>query len=274
MNSIFVANKPLFISSNHYLNRLKRKYKTKKMGFSGTLDPFATGCLIIATGQYPKLFPYLKKTPKNYTATIWLGAVSSSLDIENIVSINEAEKLHEDKIKEVLDNLVGKQKYLPPKYSAKKIDGQRAYKLAREEIDFELKYVTSTIYDVTFINYNHPFISLNITVSEGSYIRSLAQIVLEKLESVGTLSYLKREYEGKFLFDNENFLDIMKFLDLPHNVYLGEKELFFNGKPLDITQFQTKKQGKYIIEFEDFFSIIEIESSGHISYILNRVEKC
>lgn len=274
MNSIFVANKPLFISSNQFLNNLKKKYKTKKMGFSGTLDPFACGCLIIATGQYPKLFNYIKKTPKNYTATIWLGAQSSSLDIENIISIEETNKLHEKIVLETLEDIKGELSYLPPKYSAKKIDGQRAYTLARNDIDFELKKITSTIYDIKLINYNHPYITFNITVSEGAYIRSIAQIILEKLNTVGTLSYLKREYEGEFLFNNEKKLDIIKFLDLPHNVFFGSKELFINGKVLNLDEFENKKQGKYIIEFEDFFSIISIDESGLISYILNRVEKC
>ena len=70
-NMLFVANKPMFISSNKFLNQLKRKYDIKKMGFSGTLDPFAKGCLIIASGQYTKLFNYLKKTPKTYITTLF-----------------------------------------------------------------------------------------------------------------------------------------------------------------------------------------------------------
>ena len=74
------------MSSNSYLNRIKRKYKNKKAGFSGTLDPFAKGCLIVAFGQYSKLFNYLEKTPKSYRTTIWLGASSESLDLENIHS--------------------------------------------------------------------------------------------------------------------------------------------------------------------------------------------
>jgi len=79
-NKLFVVNKPLHISSNFYLRKIKRKYKVKKAGFSGTLDPFACGCLIVAFGQYSKLFQFLKKTPKKYRATIWLEAISDSLD--------------------------------------------------------------------------------------------------------------------------------------------------------------------------------------------------
>ena len=89
----------MFISSNFYLNRFKRALKNKKAGFSGTLDPFAKGCLIVAFGQYAKLFKYLAKTPKTYKAVIWLGVSSESLDIERIQNIDIVEKQKDNKIK-------------------------------------------------------------------------------------------------------------------------------------------------------------------------------
>ena len=238
MNRLFVVKKPVFISSNFYLNRIKRKYNTKKAGFSGTLDPFACGCLIVAFGQYSKLFRYLKKTPKSYRATIFLGAVSNSLDIENVEVLSaKCEVLSEEKIKEQLLSLVGTLEYLPPKYSAKKIDGQRAYTLARSGTEFDMKKITSQVYDVKFINYCHPFITFDITVSEGSYIRSMAQILLERLGEVGTLSYLERLYEGQFYFDDEKALNPLAYLDLPLNNYTGTKEWFDLGKKLSIEYF-------------------------------------
>ena len=99
MNRLFVVKKPVFISSNSYLKKIKWKYKNKKAGFSGTLDPFACGCLIVAFGQYPKLFRYLKKTPKTYRTTIWLDVLSDSLDIENIEHQTRISKLNESDIK-------------------------------------------------------------------------------------------------------------------------------------------------------------------------------
>ncbi|HHB95239.1 MAG TPA: tRNA pseudouridine(55) synthase TruB, partial [Campylobacterales bacterium] len=134
-NRLFVVNKPIFKSSNRYMGYVKRKYNTKKVGFSGTLDPFATGCLIVATGQYTKLFQYLKKTPKAYSATLWLGANSSSLDIENIDSIKETKEFTIDEVYKALESLRGELIYYPPKFSAKKVNGKRAYDLAREGKD-------------------------------------------------------------------------------------------------------------------------------------------
>lgn len=271
MNRLFVVKKPVFISSNFYLNRVKRKYKTKKAGFSGTLDPFACGCLIVAFGQYSKLFRYLKKTPKSYRATIFLGAVSDSLDIENVkVLSDKSEVLSEEIIRQKLQSLLGSLEYLPPKYSAKKIDGKRAYNLARDGVDFDMKKITSFVYDVKFINYCHPFITFELTVSEGSYIRSMAQILLEKLQRVGTLSYLQRLHEGEFFYDEEKSLNPLEYLDLPRNNYTGTKEWFDLGKKLDINYFETKENGEYLIVFDTFFAVIAIENM-EAKYILNKV---
>ena len=271
MNKLFVVNKPLHISSNFYLRKIKRKYKTKKAGFSGTLDPFACGCLIVGFGQYTKLFQFLKKTPKTYKATIWLGATSNSLDNENItIQQLQPTKLKENKIILAIKELVGSLEYLPPKYSAKKIDGKRAYDLARAGEDFAMKMVKSQVYDVKFINYNHPFITFDITVSEGSYIRSIAQILLERLDSIGTLSYLERLSEGEFRFENQKPLNPLDYLDLKQNIYYGDKQWFSLGKKLNIDYFKIKDDGKYLVVFDDFFSIIKIENQK-INYILNKV---
>ncbi len=271
MDRLFVVKKPLNISSNFYLSRIKRKYKEKVAGFSGTLDPFACGCLIVAFGKYPQLFRFLKKSPKTYRATIWLDAISPSFDTENIENIVINPKtLDEIKIREELQNLIGTLHYLPPKYSAKNIDGKRAYEMARDGVDFEMKQVTSEIYDVKFINYNHPFISFDITVSEGSYIRSISQILLDKLERIGTLSYLERINEGNFRFDNERALNPLHYLNPPINKYTGSKEWFILGKRLNLEYFQTKDDGEYVIVFDDFFSIIEIKE-GVPKYLLNRI---
>jgi tRNA pseudouridine55 synthase len=279
LNRLFVVKKPIFLSSNFYLRKIKRKYKVKKAGFSGTLDPFACGCLIVAFGQYSKLFQYLKKTPKAYRATIFLGAQSDSLDIENIkVQHNNSEVLSQKDILDKLQSLKGDLEYLPPKYSAKKIDGQRAYDLARSGQEFEMKKVISRVYDIKLIHYCHPFITFEIEVSEGSYIRSIAQILLEKLNRVGTLTYLERLYEGAFYYDNEKALDPIPYIDLPRNNYTGSKEWFELGKKLDIEYFEIQDDGEYLIVFpkesdehkDAFLAVIEIKDKK-IKYLLNKV---
>ena len=270
LNKLLVVNKPMFRTSNSYLNQIKRKYKNKKAGFSGTLDPFACGCLIVAFGQYSKLFNYMQKTPKTYRTVIWLGATSESLDTENIIDIKDEKKLDENHLKEEIKNLVKTHDYYPPKFSAKKIDGKRAYDRARNGEEFEMKKSSMTIYNTKFISYRHPFITFEATVSEGSYIRSLAQILLKKFDVEGTLSYLNRLNEGKFYFENEKDLNPLNFIDLEENIYSGEKNYFQDGKIISIDFLDKKEEGEYIIKFDDFFSIIQIKEN-EVKYLLNKV---
>jgi tRNA pseudouridine55 synthase len=272
MNRLFVVDKPIFVSSNRYMNVIKRRYNVKKVGFSGTLDPFATGCLIVATGQYTKLLPYLKKTPKTYRATLWLGASSPSLDIENVLSVKPVEPLKETLVRDAIASLRGEITYLPPKYSAKKIDGKRAYDLAREGKEVTLKTVTSTVYAITLLHYNHPFVTFEATVSEGTYIRSLGAIIAEKLGIEATLSALRRLREGDFAPNGEKPIDPFLHLALPRNRYEGKSDYLEAGKKLSISYFERKENGMYLVETDRYFSIIEI-ADGTVRYKLNRIEK-
>jgi len=251
---------------------VKRKYGTKKVGFSGTLDPFATGCLIVATGQYTKLFQYLNKTPKSYKATLWLGANSPSLDIEKVDSIKNVPAFSQERIEEVLHTLKGELTYYPPKFCAKKINGKRAYELARAGEEVELKTITSTIYDIKLINYNHPFIHFEAKVSEGTYIRSLGSLIADKLGVDGTLSSLHRIHEGQFSYDEEKALDPFTHLALPSNKYMGEEDDMELGKKLTVVHFKTKSNGVYLVETTNFFSIVEILDE-EVKYRFNRIPK-
>jgi len=272
LNRLFVVNKPIFRTSNGYMGQIKRKYHTKKVGFSGTLDPFATGCLIVATGQYTKLFQYLEKTPKSYKATLWLGANSPTLDIEKVDSIKEVTTFSTAQIEHVLASLKGECTYYPPKFCAKKIDGKRAYELMREGKEVALKQITSTIYQITLLHYTHPFIHFEATVSEGTYIRSLGALISDQLGVDGTLSSLHRIHEGKFYFNHEKALNPFEHLAIANNTYSGEESYLELGKKLSIEYFSQKEDGVYLVETSHFYSIIEIKE-GRVSYRLNRIEK-
>jgi len=278
LNLLFVANKPMYISSNKFLNQLKRKYGIKKMGFSGTLDPFACGCLIIASGQYTKLFRFLQKTPKTYIATLMLGAYSPTLDIEKIETIQTLKPFEKKQITETLNSFLGRQKQLPPKYSAKKINGQRAYKIREKveggrEKEFLNKEIEIEIFDIELINYSHPFITFKTSVSEGTYIRTLGYDIAQKLGVQGTLTYLERVNEGKFRYECEKFLNPLEYLDLEENIYLSDKKNLLLGKKLNINDFKIKKNGQYYVKYDNFFAIIEIKDNN-VTYILNRIELC
>ncbi|WP_321779136.1 tRNA pseudouridine(55) synthase TruB [Sulfurimonas sp.] len=274
MNRLFVANKPTGISSNHFLSSLKRKYKTKKAGFTGTLDPFAKGVLIVGFGSHTKLFRFLNKTPKKYRATLWLGAKSDSLDTERIEHVEILKEFNHAKIQEVVESLKGDLIYEPPIFSAKRIEGQRAYDLARAGKKFTLNKINSSIYESKLINYSHPFVTFQTTVSEGTYIRSLGLIIAKKLGvEYGSLSALQRLNEGQFTYDGEKALDIKKSLNIKQNFYLGNSDNLKYGRVLALDDLDIKKDGYYWIDNGDNISIINIQNNI-VKYELNKVSVC
>ncbi len=271
MNRLFVIDKPKNISSNFYLKRIKWKYKVKKAGFSGTLDPFANGCLITAFGQYTKLFRFLKKTPKTYIATLWLGADSETLDIEKVTSVDIINPIQQERIDSILENLKGELSYLPPKYSAKKINGQRAYKLARNNEEFELNKITSHIYSIKQLHYMHPFLTFEISVSEGSYIRSIGNIIAQKLGIEGILSSLTRVSEGKFRYAYEKDLNPLEYLNTHKNSYTNDISNMLLGKKLIVDDFEIQDDGVYHLVNENNLAIVEIKD-GIVKYLINNMK--
>ncbi len=274
IHKLFVAYKPTGMSSNQFLGGLKRRYKVKKAGYSGTLDPFAKGVLIVALGNATRLFRFLTKTPKVYRATLWLGAHSKTLDIEHIEQIDTIEELSQTVIERALTSLQGTLTYTPPNFSAKKINGKRAYTLAREGENLTLQPITSEIYAIDLIHYCHPFVTFEATVSEGTYIRSLGKLLCERLElQGGALSALERLSEGKFRYNKEQFLNIKEYLDMPQNIFLGERDDMLLGKQLHVDQFSRHDASHYWVDLGEYISIIKIENSK-VHYVLNKVAAC
>ena len=275
MNRLFVVNKPTGMSSNRFLGRIKRKYNVKKAGFSGTLDPFAKGALIVAFGQYTKLFRFLNKKKKSYRATLWLGASSPTLDIEKVEEVVEMIPFAPSSLKIIEESMKGVIEYLPPKYCAKKVNGQRAYALARENKEFELKAIKSTIYDFKILHYMHPFLTFDITISEGGYIRSMGQIIANKFGFDGCLSALERLSEGEFIYEDEKELNPLDFINIDDNKYLGDIEDIELGRKIYVDNFKKKEVGLYKIVLKDELSLVEIsKDEERVEYILNKVKLC
>jgi tRNA pseudouridine55 synthase len=271
LNKIFVAYKPPYLSSGSFLNRIKRANKFTKCGYSGTLDPFASGTLIIATGQYTKLFNYLSLEPKVYRATLWLGAISESLDIEKFEKVDEVREYSIQEIENTLAKFIGENLISPPKFSAKWVDGKRAYKLARNSVEFELEKTVMKVFDIKLLHYIHPLIHFELSVSKGSYIRSIAYHIAKELGEEGILSSLERVSEGEFRY-KEDVNSPLDYIKLPYNKYLCEKNQIINGKKLDISELEIGIDGKYILDIEENFAIIEIKD-GVVSYLINNMEK-
>lgn len=269
-NLLFCGFKPPFVSSNFYNQSLKRKFNIKKLGYSGTLDPFASGVIVFASGIYTKLLGHLNLSPKVYIATLWLGAYSNSFDITNISKVNIVKEFEESKINEVLHSMKGIINYIPPSFSAKKVNGLRAYKLAREGKNIELNEISSEIFDINLLNYSHPFLSFKISVQKGSYIRSIGDLIAKKLGVCGALSNLIRIKEGEFSFNDYKLLNPLDFIEYERLFLKNYFDDFNFGRKIILKNDKFIKNKRYIVIFDDFFSIIEINNLGEVKYILNK----
>ena len=181
MEEIIFVDKPAGMSSFGAVARVRRLLSEReghkvKVGHTGTLDPFATGLLILLAGKATKKAPELTKKDKVYEATIRLGAISSTGDPEGEITINdEAPDFTLDEIDVVARQFVGEIEQTPPAFSAIKINGQRAYRLARAGKEVEMPKRKVTIYSIDVLEYKAPFLKIRTHVGSGTYIRTLAE---------------------------------------------------------------------------------------------------
>ncbi|MDD2474924.1 MAG: tRNA pseudouridine(55) synthase TruB [Dysgonamonadaceae bacterium] len=183
--------------------RAKLKIKKLKVGHAGTLDPLATGVMIVCTGKKTKQIERLQAGVKEYTATIKLGATTPSFDLETEVDAEyPIEHITEEAVRECLKMFVGEIQQIPPNFSACKINGKRAYDLARNSEVFELKPKLLVIDSINLISYDLPYISISILCSKGTYIRALARDIGECLHSGAHLTSLVRTRVGEATLEN------------------------------------------------------------------------
>ena len=205
---VLYINKPLHWTSFRLVKVVRAKLCAKlnikklKVGHAGTLDPLATGVMIVCTGKKTKQIEGLQAGVKEYTATIRLGATTPSFDLETEV---DAEypfyHITEEMLQECLQKFVGEIQQIPPAFSACKVDGKRAYDLARKDVAFELKPKLLVIDSINLISYDLPYITVSIVCSKGTYIRALARDIGECLHSGGHLTALVRTRVGDATFD-------------------------------------------------------------------------
>ena len=172
-----------------------------KIGHTGTLDPLATGLLILVLGKYTKRAGEFSKLDKTYEAEVTLGTNSSTGDAEGELTKISSQEPEKAALDAILTTFKGEVQQTPPQYSAVKIDGQRAYKAARAGKTVEIEPRTVKIYEITDVNYHYPKLSFTVSVSSGTYIRSLAADIGQKLGTGAYLSALRRTQVGQFKLD-------------------------------------------------------------------------
>lgn len=216
---IAVIDKPLEWTSTDVVRKIKfdlRKvgFPKIKVGHAGTLDPLATGVLLVCIGKATKLVDSLQAEEKEYVAEVTLGATTPSFDLEHPVDKTyPIEHIDRAAVVEALRSLTGERLQTPPLYSAKKVDGVRAYEIARAGEEVELRKALITIHEIELLEYRMPAIRIRVRCSKGTYIRSLAREIGEALGSGAHLTSLCRTRSGGFKVEQaENLEHFLKKL--------------------------------------------------------------
>lgn len=211
MNGLLVINKESGYTSRDVVNIISKKFNTSKVGHTGTLDPIATGVLVLAIGNGLKLVDQLSTDTKEYIAKVKLGIETDTLDVTgNIIKeVNDFE-IDKNKINEVLNSFLGKSMQEVPLYSAIKVSGKRLYEYAREGRKIDLPKREIEIYDIELLNLDFNAFLFRVKVSKGTYIRSLIRDIGIKLNIPCSMLELKRTKQGVFDIENSYTLDDIK----------------------------------------------------------------
>ena len=249
MNGLLIINKQKGFTSHDVVNVIRKKLNTKKVVHTGTLDPNATGVLPILIGKGTKISKYLMEHDKTYIATIKLGEKTDTGDSEGQVIEEKSipKDLRKEDINDVLQNFFGKQKQVPPMYSAIKINGKKLYEYAREGKEVKLEAREIEIYKIELLEYQNNKIKFEVECSKGTYIRTLCEDIAKKLGTVGYMEELQRTKVNNFRIEDSILLDDITLENAEKNMIKIEEvfkeketieldnkklELFLNGVKL------------------------------------------
>ena len=265
-SNFYLIEKPKSWTSQDLCTKFKKTYKFKEVGHSGTLDPNAEGLMLVATNSFTKLFDYIGNTNKTYYVKALLGYTSETLDVDSDYKKIEnikAEEYKED-IKAFLNNLVGDSMQTPPIYSAIKVNGKRLYKYARQNVEVDIPNRKITVYNTNLISLDNETVEFDITVSKGTYIRSIVSDMGEFLNTKAIVGELIRTAVGDLKSTNINKITNLdnlnpsdkvsplswsEVLDLPSVVLDSSKENYIrNGQLLENRYFKTSNKHLIIID--------------------------
>lgn len=268
-SGILLVNKPKGLTSYEVVHQVKKTLNTKKVGHSGTLDPLATGLLVIGVNQGTKLLPLLPNKQKTYIAKVLIGTKTDTYDITGeVIATKEEVMPKKDDITKVLTSFLGESTQIPPIYSAKKVNGKKAYELARKGVEVELKPQTININEIELLEVDNKEFSFKLSVSKGTYIRSLIQDICEQLQIIGTMSELQRVSTDGFNLnqaieiDNINYDKLIKI-----DNYLQD-----NYKVKQTSSKNIKNGGKIKIE-NDEFPILFVDEENKVIGLYDKYQE-
>lgn len=286
---IIAINKPKDWTSFDVVNKIKHMVKPNKVGHLGTLDPMATGVLLVTMGKATKLFDIMQEKQKTYLATFEFGYETDSLDATGVTQKTSNTIPTIEQIKAVLPKFKGKISQIPPLFSAKSVNGVRAYDLARRGETFELKPKQVEVFDIKIVEYKNKILKLEIVCGSGTYIRSIGRDIAYELGSYATMTDLVRTKVGKFELKNckeisclndENVYESLNTLDevLDYKILNLDKELtnkLLNGQ---IAKVEVDNGNYFIKDNNDIVAIIKVDDfkakmSIFLAWLIVRIKK-
>ena len=213
MDGILIIDKPAGPTSHDVVNRVRRIFNTRKVGHAGTLDPFATGVMVVLVGKATRLAKFVDKDAKEYEATVRFGYATDTGDLtgERIGETGRSD-ISSSEIHSVLDRFHGEILQTPPMYSAKKVDGKKLYELARRGEEIERKAVPVTIHEISVVSRDDAsgeHHTIRVRCSAGTYIRTLAEDIAKALGTAAHLTELRRTASGRFSLADSVPLDVL-----------------------------------------------------------------
>jgi tRNA pseudouridine55 synthase len=285
ISGLLLIDKPLGFSSNQALSKIKWIFSAKKAGHTGTLDPLATGLLPICFGEATKFSSHLLNSEKTYEASIKLGWKSSTGDAEGKLTESKIISLSLEKLQKELKSFIGLSKQTPPMFSALKYNGQPLYKLAREGVKIERQEREIDISKLILLNYSKNIIKIEVTCSKGTYIRTLAEDIANKLGMDGYLTELRRTKIGKlnineaFSIENISTLSSDKrkscikptevLVDRYPKLILLDSEVDFikNGQPIKLKKKLNTEIYTLFTKSKAFIGLGEIDSNNLLKVV-------
>lgn len=235
MDGIFLIDKPKNMSSFEVVKHIRKKFNVSKVGHAGTLDPFATGLLVILVGRATKIASLFLNQKKSYQAMIKFG---EETDTQDYLGKKKGVSEYLPSINEVKEQLLKMKEYfqVPPMFSAKKIAGKKLYEYARKGLDVKREKVKIKIHNHKIVDYNPPFLELSLTVSKGTYIRTIADDLGKRCKTFGHVLELKRISSGKFNIRKAKCIETIGIDDL-----VTFDEIFQENKKIILNEFLISK---------------------------------
>ena len=273
-NGILIIDKEKGVTSRDVVNQVCKKLSTKRIGHTGTLDPLATGVLVLAVGEATKLVPFLTSSEKEYIAEVLLGVFTDTLDITGNTLKEEKVQVSEDDVRQVLEDFPKRYEQEVPKFSAVHVGGKRLYEYARSDIEVVLPKREVEIKELELLSFEKKdgkqYFSFRCVVSKGTYIRSLISDIGKELKVSSTMTNLRRTRQG--IFDIEKAKDVT---EITFDDMISMKDSLSNYPVYVVSSdeelFQVKNGCKLKKEMDGITSFVDKE--GHLLAIYERKEE-